>query len=117
MNPANDQSLKSWLWCRPCTEDLPQIKQLYETHRSQGFEIVGVNVDSPGAPINEYIQQYQVPWPHIHEQGGLQSNIAQQYGVITLPIRCSPRPVRFTEPSPLVTTFGVGRSTRLGRRA
>lgn len=72
-------------WCRPCTEDLPQIKELYQKHHSQGFEVIGVNVDSPGAPIQDYIRQYQVPWPHIHEEGGLQGNIAQQYGVITLP--------------------------------
>lgn len=72
-------------WCRPCTEELPQFKELYETHHRQGFEIIGVNVDMPNAPIQDYIRQYQVPWPHIHEQGGLQSNIAQQYGVITLP--------------------------------
>lgn len=72
-------------WCRPCTEDLPQIQELYRQHRAAGFEIVGVNVDSPGAPIQQYIQQHKIAWPSIHEEGGLQSSIAQQYGVITLP--------------------------------
>lgn len=72
-------------WCRPCTEDLPQIQELYRQHRPAGLEIIGVNVDSPGAPIQEYIQQYKIAWPSIHEEGGLQSGIAQQFGVITLP--------------------------------
>lgn len=72
-------------YCRPCTEDLPQIQELYKQHKADGFEIVGVNVDSAGAPIQQYIAQYKVAWPQIHEPGGLQGTIAQQYGVITLP--------------------------------
>ncbi|REJ71252.1 MAG: thioredoxin [Planctomycetota bacterium] len=72
-------------WCRPCTEDLPQIQELYRQHRAAGFEVIGVNVDVEGAPIQEYIQQHKVAWPSIHEKGGLQGGAAQQYGVITLP--------------------------------
>jgi thiol-disulfide isomerase/thioredoxin len=72
-------------YCRPCTEELPQIQELYKQHKADGFEIIGVNVDSPGAPIQQYITQYKVAWPQIHEPGGLQGTIAQQYGVITLP--------------------------------
>lgn len=72
-------------WCRPCTEELPQVLELYKQHKAAGFEIVGVNVDTGGAPIKEYIQQHKIPWPSIHEDGGLQSGIAAQYGVITLP--------------------------------
>jgi thiol-disulfide isomerase/thioredoxin len=72
-------------WCRPCTEELPQIQELYKTYKSAGLEVVGVNVDTDGAPIQEYVQQHKLPWPSIHESGGLQSSIAVQYGVITLP--------------------------------
>jgi len=72
-------------WCRPCTEDLPQIQELYKTYKSAGLEVVGVNVDTEGAPIQEYIQQHKLAWPSIHETGGLQSSIAVQYGIITLP--------------------------------
>ncbi|MEW4527332.1 redoxin domain-containing protein [Maioricimonas sp. JC845] len=72
-------------WCKPCTEELPQLQELYRQYRQQGFEVVGINVDSPGAPIQQYIQQHKVPWPHIHEEGGLESRPAQQFGIITLP--------------------------------
>ena len=72
-------------WCRPCTEDLPQIQELYRQHRAAGFEVIGVNVDVAGAPIQEYIQQHKIAWPSIHQEGGLQGGAAQQYGVITLP--------------------------------
>ncbi|MGD9856245.1 MAG: redoxin domain-containing protein, partial [Planctomycetaceae bacterium] len=72
-------------WCQPCTEDLPQIKALYEEHRRNGFEVVGINIDSAGAPIKQYIDQYKIPWPHIHEDGGLESRPAVEYGVISVP--------------------------------
>jgi thiol-disulfide isomerase/thioredoxin len=72
-------------WCTPCTEDLPQIQALLKQYRSSGFEVLGVNVDVPEAPIREYLQQYRVEWPHIHETGGLESRPALEFGVISLP--------------------------------
>ena len=72
-------------WCKPCTEDLPQIQELYRAHRKDGFEVVGVNLDSPGAPIQDYVRNFKVTWPHIHEDGGLESRPAVEFGVISLP--------------------------------
>jgi thiol-disulfide isomerase/thioredoxin len=72
-------------WCTPCTEDLPQIQQLYQDYQKDGFEILGVNLDGPSAPIQKYLQAYKVVWPHIHEEGALESRPAIEYGVISLP--------------------------------
>jgi len=72
-------------WCQPCTQELPQLIELFKTHRGDGFEVLGVNVDSPGAPIDQFLKQHQVPWPHIHEEGGLESKPARDFGIITLP--------------------------------
>ena len=72
-------------WCKPCTEDLPQIQELYKTYQRKGFEVVGVNLDSPGADIDGYIKNYGVVWPNIHEEGGLESRPALEYGIISLP--------------------------------
>lgn len=72
-------------WCQPCTEDLPQILAMYQQYRRNGFEVIGINVDSPGAPIKQYLEQYKVPWPHLYEEGGLESRPALEYGVISLP--------------------------------
>lgn len=72
-------------WCKPCTEDLPQIQELYRVYRPEGFEVVGVNLDAPGAPVQQYIQNFKVSWPHIYEEGGLESRPAVEFGVISLP--------------------------------
>lgn len=72
-------------WCEPCTRDLPQIQALYKQYQRNGFEVVGVNLDMPGAPIREYIENYKVAWPQIHENGGLESRPATDFGIISLP--------------------------------
>jgi len=73
-------------WCVPCAEDLPVIRALYKEHRAQGFEILGVNLDTTSAPVGPYIAQNSITWPQIHEEGGLDaSKPAQTFGIISLP--------------------------------
>jgi thiol-disulfide isomerase/thioredoxin len=72
-------------WCKPCTEDLPQLQALYRKHKGDGFEILGVNLDADASPTKPFIARHRVPWPHIHRDGGLDSPPARQYGIISLP--------------------------------
>lgn len=72
-------------WCQPCIEDLPQLRALYQQYHSQGFEIVGVNLDSSKELIAPYLKQYNVTWPQIFQEGALESELAQSYGIISLP--------------------------------
>ena len=72
-------------WCEPCTKELPQIQALYKQYQRAGFEIVGINLDSPGAPIQEYINNYKVTWPQVYEEGGLDSRPATDFGIVSLP--------------------------------
>lgn len=72
-------------WCKPCTEDLPQIQELYSKYHSKGFDVLGVNLDATPDLAEAYIKQHKIPWAHIHEQGGLESAPARDFGVISLP--------------------------------
>jgi len=79
-------------WCKPCTEELPQLIELHRANRAAGFEILGVCLDSPGpdpkaplAAVQQYIQEHKTPWPHIYEEGGLDSRPALEFGIFTLP--------------------------------
>ena len=72
-------------WCKPCLEDLPQLKALYKDFQSQGFEILGVNLDTTSEAVQPYLQQHQINWAQIHEPGGLQSPPGRQFGIFTLP--------------------------------
>jgi thiol-disulfide isomerase/thioredoxin len=72
-------------WCKPCTEDLPQLRALYDEHRRAGFEIVGVNLDTTTEPVEPYLRQHRVAWPQIHEPGGLDSGPGREFGIISVP--------------------------------
>ncbi len=72
-------------YCKPCTEDLPQIQELYRVYQRDGFEVLGVNLDQPGAPVDAYLKNYKVTWPHIYEEGGFESRPAVEFGVISQP--------------------------------
>lgn len=72
-------------WCQPCTEDLPQIRALYDQYRAKGFEIVGINLDTQTSAIAPYIAQHGNKWPHIAEPDGLEGRLAIDYGIISVP--------------------------------
>ena len=72
-------------WCRPCTEDLPEIQALYQQYHGQGFEVVGINLDVESEPVSKYLSDHRVVWPQIREAGGLESPPAMRYGVVSLP--------------------------------
>ncbi len=72
-------------WCKPCTEDLPQIRALYDKYHAKGFEILGVNLDSTLEPVDGYLSENKVVWPQVYEPGGLESGPAMRFGIISLP--------------------------------
>jgi len=72
-------------WCKPCFEDLPKLKALYQQYRTQGFEVIGVNLDNTPNGVKGYMQQNGMTWPQIHEAGGLESPPSLAFGVISLP--------------------------------
>lgn len=72
-------------WCQPCTEDLPQIRAMYDQYRAKGFEIVGVNLDTQRELVAPYIAQHGNNWAHIAQNAGLEGNVAVEFGIISVP--------------------------------
>jgi thiol-disulfide isomerase/thioredoxin len=72
-------------WCGPCTEDVPELRALYDQYRSKGFEIIGVNIDMTSEGVRQYLTQHKVTWPQIHQDGGFDSPPARSYGIILPP--------------------------------
>jgi len=39
-------------WCQPCLADIPKLKELYQKHKSDGFEIIGMDSETLGDEQN-----------------------------------------------------------------
>lgn len=72
-------------WCEPCKRDLEKLKKLQSKYAKQGFTLVGVSLDSDQQAVIAYIKQSRISWPQLFEKGGLDSRLADQLGIITLP--------------------------------
>lgn len=52
-------------WCAPCREEIPYLQSLYEKHRGEGLEIVGVSVDARGqeSSIQGFVKDFGMTYP------------------------------------------------------
>lgn len=72
-------------WCEPCLAELPQLQALSQQYRAQGFEIVGVNLDLSDNDLDKFVRDRKMTWPHIREDGGLDSPPAVELGILMPP--------------------------------
>lgn len=72
-------------WCEPCKEEFTVLKNLYAKYSSQGLRFVGVSLDSDRKLLIDYLRENRLPWPQLHEDGGLDSRFANELGILTLP--------------------------------
>ena len=72
-------------WCEPCLRDMRELKRLQARYGDQGFIPVGVNLDNDKEAAAKYLKKNRHPWPQLFEPGGLDSRLANELGVLTLP--------------------------------
>jgi hypothetical protein len=46
---------------------------------------VGISLDSDQQQLSAYLATKPMPWPQLHESGGLDGRLAEELGVLTLP--------------------------------
>ena len=72
-------------WAGPAKKDLPELAKLHEKFKSKKFEILAVNFDNEKADLDAFLQASPLPWPQIFEPGGMESRLATEFGIISLP--------------------------------
>jgi cytochrome c biogenesis protein CcmG, thiol:disulfide interchange protein DsbE len=52
-------------WCAPCREEIPFLQTLYDRHRGDGFEVIGVSTDTRGQDeaIREFAADFRMTYP------------------------------------------------------
>jgi thiol-disulfide isomerase/thioredoxin len=72
-------------WCGPCKADMPTVKKVYQKYNDRGFEIVGISLDRSRQALDSYIDQNKIIWPQYFDGKYWNNDIAQQYGVKSIP--------------------------------
>ncbi len=71
--------------CEPCKVDLAQIRELQAKYGGKKVAVIGVALDGDKAKLAKFLQAKPLPWPQLHEPGGLDSRLAEEFGVLALP--------------------------------
>ena len=72
-------------WCEPCKVDIAQIRELSLKYGPKKFAVIGIALDSDKAQLQKFLAAKPLPWPQVHEAGGLDGRLAEELGVLTLP--------------------------------
>lgn len=74
-------------YAQPFTADLPAIQAAYTKFNKDGFEILGVNMDSDLSNLPAYLKQHGVTWQSLREapkEDGMQPGDFE-YGIVSVP--------------------------------
>jgi thiol-disulfide isomerase/thioredoxin len=75
-------------WCAPCMMLLPEVKELYQKHRQDGLEVIGINLDNEVGKVKKVCETMSLSWPQVivaadekqrdlwYEAAGIQSPIS-----------------------------------------
>lgn len=74
-------------WCGPCRAENPNVVKAYTVLKNKNFEIVSVSLDYPGgkAVWEEAIKKDGMPWIHVSDLKGWKNEVAQMYGINSVP--------------------------------
>ncbi len=75
------------VWSGFCVGEMLRVKKIYDTYKEQGFEIIGVSLDTDETKLRNYLQENGIPWRQIYTGLERQSPLAQQYDVRSIPAR------------------------------
>src|SRR5215213_1692422 len=67
-------------------EDMVLLRDAYAKKGGKDFDIIGVCLDDDPTAAKKYIAENKIAWKQIFERGGLESRLATEMGVITLPL-------------------------------
>jgi thiol-disulfide isomerase/thioredoxin len=73
-------------WCGPCRGELPNVIATYKKYHDQGFEIIGVSLDSDRDKLDAFLKQQDgMTWPEFFDGQGWKNKLAVKYGVESIP--------------------------------
>lgn len=79
--------LEFWgAWCGFCSQELPNLKKVYNTYKDRGFDIIGVSLDDEATVLREYIKENDIQWRQISSGKRWEEDpLAKQFDITGIP--------------------------------
>ena len=55
-------------WCEPCKIEMPALQHAYDTHKGQGFVVLGVDITDDTATTAAFVREVGVTYPIVRDQ-------------------------------------------------
>ena len=70
-------------WCGPCRAETPYLQSVFEEHREDGLEIVGISMDTRDAAddVAMFVDEYDVTYTILHDGRMLGMELYQVLGL------------------------------------
>jgi cytochrome c biogenesis protein CcmG/thiol:disulfide interchange protein DsbE len=65
-----------------CREELPHLIDLYQKHRAEGLQVVGISIED-AATVRRYAKEQQVPYPLLIDAD---QAVSQRFNVVNIPM-------------------------------
>ena len=72
-------------WYGPSLLEIPNLKKVYDTHKDEGFDIIGISLDYDEPKLRDHIKENNIPWRQILDNVAGKNLIAQQYTIRSIP--------------------------------
>lgn len=71
-------------WCKPCNKAIPKLNEIYESYKSQGLEIIGINCDGPRSvsKVGPLSQALNIQYPVLID---LNSEVKSELNILAFP--------------------------------
>ena len=73
------------VWCGPCIGEMPNVKRVYNSYKDQGFDIIGVSLDTDETRLRNYLMENDISWRQIFSGQRWNSPLAEQYHIRAIP--------------------------------
>ena len=73
------------VWCGPCIAEMPTVKKVYDTYKDEGFDIIGISLDTDEDRLRNYLKENEIPWRQVFSGQGWESPVSRQYGIRAIP--------------------------------
>jgi len=72
-------------WCKPCVEEIPNVKKTYDNLHPKGFEIVGISFDADKESLEKFVTEKEMAWPQYFDGKRWQNKFGQEFGINSIP--------------------------------